>query len=61
MVEYLIDNADKEETEKNFQKVFQAHSAEINKQEGKRIIIQTPLNSEPLAIILKEEGVDYIV
>jgi len=57
--EYLIDNANKEETEKNFQKIFQAHSIPDDKQ-GSRIIIQTPLTSQSLAIILKEEGIDYI-
>ncbi len=39
---------------------IQAHSANEDKQEGTRIITQTPLNSEPLAIILKEEGIEYI-
>lgn len=46
---------------KGIESNIQAHSANKDKQEGKRIIIQTPINSEPLAIILKEEGIDYIV
>ena len=49
-MQYLIDNADKEETERNFWKVFNAHSAKKCKQEEKMITAQKV--SKPLAINL---------